>query len=369
MFKQQYLALLLITFTISNFTSVLENTSHASTITNSSSASRDENFIHQLVIAGIQPLYRDLEQTSQQLTQASQTFCNTLSLEDFEKVRSAWGASMLAWQRTDSLLFGPAIADQVDFNINFSPPKKQILKNLLNQTTLITEQQLSEAGVGAQGLTSLEYVLFEPNKPASAMLELFKTAETGKIRCSYLQAASSLLEKHIRKVSTPWLSVEAEQQFSSNQVLIDTLIAKAYQTLEKVSLKKLAAPLSITNPQQATQAYDLESWRSAYSFKNIQANLEGIQRVFVNGGFLAWIKTNYPSEAAPMVIAAFEKQLTEAINFKFPEGDPFTLVEQRQHYPTLLEFYQRCYGLQMGVKRQLAVMTKAQLGFNDNDGD
>lgn len=121
--------------------------------------------------------------------------------------------------------------------------------------------------------------------------------------------------------------------------------------------------------KKASHPYDLEAWRSGYSFKIIKANIEGLQQVFVKGGFLAWIDKNFPSEATKTAVVSFEKQVQDLVQMKLPEADPFTLVAQKQVSVELNELVQRTRGLEMGLKRQLAVLAKAQLGFNDNDGD
>ncbi len=342
------------------------STNAASTVT--LNTAKDDAFIQQLVTAGIQPLYRELEQASLQLTQASTEFCKDVSPDNLTKLREAWGSTLLAWQRTDSLLFGPAVADQLDFHINFAPPKKQIIKGLLASEQPLTTEAVAAAGVGAQGLSSLEYVLFDREQNLEQLLASFK-ASSGSIRCSYLQAVSRLLEQHVKTLNAAWTNPDAINFFTNNQELIDLLLGKAYQSLERINLKKLTQPLGTLDENQLSHPYDLEAWRSGYSFKIIQANIDGLRRVFVDGGFLAWIEKNFPSEATKTAVLAFEKQLKELAQMQLPAGDPFTLVEQKQKSAELTELVQRAHGLEMGIKRQLAVLTKAQLGFNDNDGD
>lgn len=342
------------------------STTSASTAT--LSTAKDEVFIQQLVTAGIQPLYRELEQASLQLTQASTEFCKEVSPDNLTKLRAAWGTTMLAWQRTDSLLFGPAIAEQMDFHINFAPPKKQIIKSLLASEQPLTTEALAAAGVGAQGLSSLEYILFDREQTLEQLLASFKES-SGKNRCSYLQAVSRLLEQNIKQLTTAWTKPDAVNLFTNNQEAVDLLIGKAYQSLERINLKKLTQPLGLLDENKRSHPYDLEAWRSGYSFKIIKANIEGLQRVFIEGGFLAWIDKSFPSEATKTAVTAFEKQLNELVQSKLPEGDPFTLVEQQQTPAEINELVQRTRGLEMGIKRQLAVLAKAQLGFNDNDGD
>ena len=97
--------------------------------------------------------------------------------------------------------------------------------------------------------------------------------------------------------------------------------------------------------------------------------MDGLRRVFIDGGFLAWIDKTFPNEATKTAIVSFERQLNDLVKMKLPVGDPFTIAEQKIISPERTELIERCRGLQMGVKRQLAIITQAQLGFNDNDGD
>ncbi|MFZ1341956.1 imelysin family protein [Thiothrix eikelboomii] len=343
------------------------STSQVATPTTNQPA-RDAALIQQLVTAGIQPLYRELQQQSQQLTQTSTEFCSTPTLENFQKLRTAWGETLLAWQRTDLLLFGPAIAEQLDFQINFAPPKKQIIKNLLASDQAISQADIVAAGVGAQGLSSLEYVLFDREQTTEQLLAQFQEAQ-GSVRCSYVQAVSALLEQKITQLSKAWLETDSTKFFTSNQEVIDLLIGKSYQTLEKINLKKIRLPFGMMDEKQLSHPYELEAWRSGYSFKTIQANIEGISRVFIDGGFLAWIDKTFPNDGTKLAVSAFEKQLKGLIQMQLPAGDPFTVVEQNIESPVRRELIERCRGLEMGIKRQLAIITQAQLGFNDNDGD
>lgn len=87
---------------------------------------------------GILPLYRDLDKHVQNLVTQSEAFCEQTDRAHLQTLRSAWQDTLLAWQRTDALMFGPAIANQVDFHINFQPPKKLIINRLLRSDKAIT---------------------------------------------------------------------------------------------------------------------------------------------------------------------------------------------------------------------------------------
>ncbi|OQX03306.1 MAG: hypothetical protein BWK73_39915, partial [Thiothrix lacustris] len=90
-----------------------------------------DKLLVQVVDGAIIPLYRELDVTANTLTQRSKTFCSEPSTESFKVLREGWGETLLAWHRTDALMFGPAIDDQIDFKVNFNPPKKAVINGLL----------------------------------------------------------------------------------------------------------------------------------------------------------------------------------------------------------------------------------------------
>lgn len=330
-----------------------------------------------LVDKAIKPLYQELDTASQQLTAASQAFCTATDSGNFARLRTAWVNTLLAWQRTDPLLFGPAVENEVDYHINFNPPKKRVINQLLADSTPITVAALEQKGVGGQGLSTLEYLLYDRDKTEADLLAAFQ-GEAGQRRCAYVQAASELLQRHIHTLTDAWLRqdnsfADALRQaghgsavFSSDREALDLLVSKLYQTAEKLTLK-LGKPMGIII-QGAPNPYELEAWRSGQSIAITRAHVEGMQRLLREGGWLEWLRTHYDNPLAQQITAALEQLTADYLKIPEPATDPFVLLEQGDKQ-ALMEFYQRSYGIQMGIKRQLAKLLDVRFGFNDNDGD
>lgn len=348
-----------------------------------------DKLLAQLVDGGIRPLYRELDVSANTLMQRSQTFCGTPNAENFKILRQGWGETLLAWQRTDALLFGPAVENQIDFQINFNPPKKIIINQLLNATTALDVAAVEAAGVGGQGLGTLEFLLFDRDKTNTQLLELFQ-GNAGKRRCAYVQAASELLRKNIQIIADQWLKDDSNTYatqfrnahkgnvtFSSAQQAIDLLVSKLYQSAERSAKNRIGNPLGKgidlnTEGKQevlnTSNAYQLENWRSGYAIKSVRANMDGMMRILRDGGVLEWLRTHNSTKVEAVVADTTESRLRNYLLLPEPSADPFELIQSGKT-KELDGYYYLGNDIQMGIKRQLAKVLGTQLGFNDNDGD
>lgn len=347
-----------------------------------------DKLLAQLVDGAITPLYRELKVTANTLEQRSKTFCTEPTAENFKVLRAGWGETLLAWHRTDALLFGPAVEEQVDFRINFNPPKKMIISRLLTDELPITPELVDKSGVGGQGLGTLEFLLFDRDKSAADQLAAFQ-GDAGKRRCAYVQAASELLHQDISTIADGWLkdskgyanafrtADKGNTTFSNARQAIDLLVSKLYQSAEKTSKNRIGNPLgkginlNSEGKQEvlnASNAYQLEAWRSGYSILVVRANMEGIQRIVKDGGLLQWLRDHNQREVEKFVADAMEQRLDNYLKLPVPASDPFEMVKSG-NTRELDGYYYLGNDIQMGIKRQLAKVMGVQLGFNDNDGD
>lgn len=345
-----------------------------------------EILLGRLVNNAIIPLYRELQVTADTLEQRSRAFCSEPNAEKFKVLREGWGETLLAWHRTDALLFGPAVEEQVDFRINFNPPKKLIISRLLTDDLPMTPELVDKSGVGGQGLGTLEFLLFDRDKTETEQLAAFQ-GEAGKRRCAYVQAASQLLHQDISTIADGWLKdskgyatafrTPGNATFANAQQVIDLLVGKLYQSAEKTTKNRIGNPLGKgvdlnTGGKQevinTSNAYQLEAWRSGYSIQVIRANVEGMQRILRDGGLLQWLREHNRSGAEKFVADAMEQRLDNYLKLPQPQTDPFTLVSTGQS-KELEGYYFLGNDILNGVKLQLAKILGVNLGFNDNDGD
>ncbi len=348
-----------------------------------------DQLLAQLLEGGIRPLYRELDASVATLVQLSETFCHAPNETNLIKLRQSWGNALLAWLRTDALLFGPAIENQMDFHINFNPPKKIIINQLLNATTPLDVTAVEAAGVGGQGLGTLEFLLFDRDKTAAQLLELFQ-GDTGKRRCDYVQAGSELLNNNVHSITQQWLkdgdntyasqfrdAYKGNTTFANAQQAVDLVVNKLHQSAEKTAKSRLGIPLGKTvDPNtegkqertMSTKPYQLENWRSGYAIAGARASMEGILRLLRDGGVLEWLRTHNTQQVGKVVADNTELRLSHYLQLPLPTSDPFVLL-QNNDSKKLSGYYYLANDIDMGLTRQLARVLGSQLGFNDSDGD
>lgn len=146
------------------------------------------------------PIFKELKLASNTLYQQTQHFCSAKTEDSLSKLRQSWNTTANAWQQVDSLAFGPTTDENIDFGVYFLPIKKGIIKELLQRDTL-SKKDIDAAGVGAQGLGALEYILFSREQSTAQILKSFTDQPK---RCEYLQLSTELLNDNINTISNQW---------------------------------------------------------------------------------------------------------------------------------------------------------------------
>lgn len=320
------------------------------------------------------PMIEHLDKQGTALAETSRTFCSQPNKAGFQQVRQQWANTLAAWQTMDALLFGPAVEEQIDFTLYFQPAKKRIIKKVLKSEEAITADTLEKAGVGAQGLAALEYVLFDREQTSDALLQRYQsTANTPSPHCAYLMANTELLQQNLHTVYRGWhpqhgnfadafyTAGNGSAYYTEAYQPLEELMNKLYQSAQKVSSRKLGVPLGQFKADKVN-AYKLEAWRSGRSLANIRANLQGIETLF-NAGWLEWLTTHNQTVLAKQLATQLEAIRTVSI----VDNDLFTTLEQSPEQATRL--YEATRELTRLIKTGLAPAMGVQLGFNDNDGD
>ena len=329
-----------------------------------------------LVEQAVMPIYSELNEQADKLSAASRDFCAKPTADSLQQVRSDWAATLSGWEQSSALAFGPTVEDGIDFTVYFRPVKKAVIKGLLAAETAIDQQVVTKAGVGGQGLATLEYLLFDREQSDEQLLVTFSAADNQ--HCAYLVAASGLLAENLHTITRGWTKdgsnyAEAvmtagagSAYFTAAYQPIELLVNRFYQAIQAVEIKKLGVPLGLrgsrSGPPRA-YPYKLEAWRSGYSLANINSVLTGLQRVFADGGIKDWLQDNSHAELATKL----ETQFRHLLATEWTSTDLFkTLADTPE---TVKPFYAQVQTLSATVREELAPALGVQLGFNANDGD
>ena len=152
----------------------------------------------------ILPWHQNFAHASQVLQESSERFCqNPSNRGEFDAARDAWQQAMMAWQDLQIINFGPVKKGNQAWRLQFWPDSHnriaQKVDNLLGQSDPISAASLAEANVLLQGLSAMEYMLFDPKK---AQLETFENPRA----CAYLMAASENTHNIATALYNAWQS-------------------------------------------------------------------------------------------------------------------------------------------------------------------
>lgn len=326
---------------------------------------------HQLVL----PWHQAFAASTAELARSLERFCqNPGNPGELEASRSSWRAAILDWQRLRPINFGPVQENNQSWRIQFWPDTHnrvgQKVEALLAQETPITPESLADANVLVQGLSALEYLLFDPGKSDPASLQAPRV-------CEYLRAAGTNTQTVAEGLAHGWTTGQGNfvgtflsagpgnPAFPSQKDAVAALASGLVGSLEVIKNRKLGDVFGGRPGSGRINPYHLELWRS-------QASLAAMQRE------LAAIRELYSTGLSPLLLAgghgALAQQLDEAFNLtgKILADLPAPLETQIQE-PALLPQFQAAFD-QLGqllalLKRDLPAALGLQLGFNANDGD
>ncbi len=329
-----------------------------------------------VVNKAILPLYESLGARAQSLVTTTRYFCEQPDSEGLNNTRDKWAEVLSGWAKTSGLLFGPAVENEIDFSIYFRPAKKAVIKDVLAGEGDIDLTAIGKAGVGGQGLATLEYLLFDRELSDEQQVAAFMADE--QRRCDYLVSASALLAKNLKTIVHGWVSDggnygeamwtagEGSAYFTEAYQPVELLVNSLYQSVQAVEIKKLGVPLGLRGSRSGkpkAYPYKLEAWRSGHSLANINSTLSGLQSVLVEGGILQWLRDNKHADLAKQL----DQQLQTLLDTKWESDDLFVILETKPE--VVRPFYEQVRVLSAKIRKGLAPALGVQLGFNQNDGD
>ncbi|WP_373078314.1 imelysin family protein [Zhongshania sp.] len=330
----------------------------------------------------ILPAYKSFSLSSEKLATAANSFCSKPNTEQLELVRDHWRVAVDGWSGVQNLQFGPLLVDNQAWKIQFWPDKKNLIARkveaLLRSDEALTEKRVDDASVVVQGLSSLEYLLFDPKL---GVLDSFANAATGSRRCALLIAVSGHLHSVANGLHDAWRpeagnyvqiftqTGEDNPEYPDDSVALANLLDTLVAGVELIKRDKFERPLGLASSEGQAQIYLLEWWRSQYSRDAIIANLKALKNLFMaaNGygldDYLSKVKQH--GEFSTQIQQHFDRSLTAAKaipNSLFSSAEPRSQAE-------LIQFQTEINELQLLLKSKLPEALGISLGFNAKDGD
>lgn len=310
----------------------------------------------------IETTYANLTAHAETLHQSSQQLCKSPATQQPAHLvtsQQAWRDVMGAWIKADIINFGLVVDENIAWRFQFWPDKKNLVKRKVEQflqqhSDAITEQQVAQASVILQGLSSTEYLLFDQNSPAVA---------DNNQRCQLLVAITKVLVKNSRYLQKQWnkqpLSIKNQHDYLA-------LVSNALASYLEKTYKKWSLAVLKENP------YFAESWRSQHSNENVQQSL-----MTANSWYQQLILPYLNDTKAKQVLAKslstnFQQTITQ---FKALPTSLFKMLQtiKQQEKQSAVNQLQTATQQLRSLKKQVTVDLPQALdvliGFNANDGD
>lgn len=311
------------------------------------------------------------------LRSQAEQFCTQPDASSQAVVQQHWLAAMNDWQAVHVINFGPVTIDNQHWKIQFWPDNHNLVgkkaRQLLASDDSIDLARIEKASVVIQGLSGLEYLLFDQE----SQLDQFINEPR---RCDMLVAVAAHTEQVAKKLHDAWrpaggnyLQVftqpgEANPEFKDSNAALAAVIEAMIASADTIKWKKIAAPLGLRELPSETprpRPFLSEAWRSQTSLTLMSANIDALETLFNDQkAYLAsqqdgqniaeQISTQFTEMKAQL--AAVKPPLIEAV--KQPDG--------QQSLKALNQATGQLLGL---LKNPLPKALNITLGFNSNDGD
>lgn len=325
---------------------------------------------HKLIL----PWHQDFVRTTEELHKSLQAFCqNPADAVALEVSRNDWRSAMLAWQTLQLVNFGPVTEDNQAWRVQFWPDTHnrvgQRVEALLAAQTPIDAATLAKSNVLVQGLSALEYVLFDPSRTAEAFVEprtcLFLTAaaaNTQAVAERLLQGWSADGGNYMKTLLSPGPTNLA---FPEQNDVLTALISAVVMSVETIKNKELGESFGGRPGTGHINPYHLELWRSGLSQQAMQVELAASEQLFLTG-----VQPELEDQGHRELAQRIETAFTDSRQQIAPLPTPlFTHLQEPDALPQLQAAWDSLNRLLPLLKHELPATLQLQLGFNSSDGD
>lgn len=236
-------------------------------------------------------------QRAQNLNEQVRSYCQSLQTADLQRAQNAWLETVQAWENIELLQWGPLKEDAslLRYNITSWPEAVNTCRVDMSVFSAYQQKEIPALSgrVNRQGLTALEYLLFEntlasacpSSVPMTSQWNGLATEQRKVARCYYLQALSADLSQNADQLVARW-GKENENIFAtfktdaeSKRHLQDVFDNLFYADYEMKYLK-LAGPAGIDSkycPQAPAVCAEQEQYRySDFSKNALIANVDSL---------------------------------------------------------------------------------------------
>lgn len=333
-----------------------------------------------LIAGHVIPRYEALVEATAVLERSAAGFCDAPQPAVLATLREDFHGAMDAWMSVQHIRFGPVELFLRYDRYAFWPDKRNATGRQLDALLAAADpaeletQAFGRGSVAVQGFTALERLLFS----ADSESKLVDAAAEEPYRCALVNTIAANLSRMSADTLSEWR--EGERPFTqviatasednthyrdAREATLDFFKA-LHGSLQFVADLKLSRPLgSALDKAKPRRA---ESWRSARSLDNLQANLAAVEALYADeAGFGRYVIEEAKDEALDRELRDRLASLRAvAEDVKGPLSDAVADPNERPKLERLLVDVQDTRQL---VETRLSAALGVQVGFNAFDGD
>lgn len=314
----------------------------------------------------IEPAYQQWQARSQRTAMVIREACAREALDPavLADMRAGWRETALAWSYLQSMQPGPVTP--VSVRVSYWPDKKDLVGHQINnwlKQPVPTVAELTEQSVTLQGLSAMEFMLFD------SRFDWIQSAEKARL-CPRVQVIAERQQQLATETLQAWQqeqgagmrSAVPNGRYASESEALAELLKANVSGLE-VAHKKLVAALGEKYPQP----YLAEYWRSGLSLSSAKAVIEGSQSLWGSGLFAAVEKQDKP--LAEKVTALYSDVLAHELLSGDATPVLTELLKTSKGRESVAALANHMKNLHMTYARDVSKALQIPLGINAHDGD
>jgi len=325
------------------------------------------------------PSYKELNNTSHNMTTACEVFVSNPSEENLIALQNAWKLTASAWKRCELYKIGPGddLSVALYSSIDFSPVNTSLIEDAVNTTSVIDTNYVKNKGASVKGFPAIEYLIFNSADGTAYILNKYAgTGSSVQNRKNYLLALCMTLESKSAEILGLWesgyintfIASEGKDINSSIGMLVNQLI---YLT-EVVKNKKLGKPL---NNMGAPLISQLEARESGMSLSHIKNNVLSLENVFLgksSKGDLAGfddLLDHVGAKHEDILLSNRIKQQFDSIHIAIDRVEPSLQTSLETSQSNVKDLYLKVLELVGLFKVDMTSDLGVLVTISDNDGD
>ena len=246
----------------------------------------------------IRPGYQAFVTASGELLSTTQALCAAPSTAALDAARAAFKAAVLSWAHIEHVRFGPIMDEKRHDRLMFWPDPKGVARRqvdaaLRDADPTAFDERLATKSVALQGFTALDDVMFDADS-----VSLSDATQKDLPRCKFASAIAANIANIAKATmegwatddagfAKTWLNPGGANTTYLNETERTQALLQSYLTgIEQARNQRLTGPLGMQ--KLGAKALTPMLPNSGLAVAYLKANVEGVQSLLTDGGFLAY---------------------------------------------------------------------------------